>query len=88
MLVTDELQERIRQAPSRVLASRIRQARKDAGLSHDSLAAAAGTSRQHLIKLEKGQHRPRAGMLTEIAQATGRDVDWFFAERAPFLGDE
>lgn len=53
----------------------IRRARRDAGLSHDQLAAAVGTSRQHLIKIEKGQHLPRPDMLSRIAAATGCDPD-------------
>lgn len=36
-----------------------------------------GVTRQHLIKLEKGRHRPRPEMLTKIAEATGREIDWF-----------
>lgn len=55
----------------------IRRARKDAGLSHDKLAAAAGTSRQHLIRLEKGEHVPRAELLQRIAEATGKEPAFF-----------
>ena len=81
---TDLLQERIRRTSAPLLATRIRQARKEHG-SHDALATAVESSRQHLIKLEKGLHRPRAGMLLKIAEATGHDVDWFLDESAdPF----
>ena len=75
----DELQERIRRAPADLLAARIRRARRTAETvkTLDSLAAAVASSRQHLIKLEKGMHRPRAEMLTKIAEATGRSVEWF-----------
>ena len=31
----------------------------------------------HLIKLEKGDHRPTIEMLARIAEATGRDLRWF-----------
>lgn len=75
----DELQEQIRQAPAQLIAQRIRRARRTS-TKHptlDGLAAAVDSSRQHLIKLEKGQHRPGAGMLTRIAEATGRSVEWF-----------
>lgn len=74
----DELQERIRRAPADLVAARIRRARR--GSDHatlDQLASAVDSSRQHLIKLEKGQHRPRAEMLTKIAEATGHPVEWF-----------
>ena len=54
--------------------ARIRAARKRAGLSHDRLAALVGTSRSHLIKLEKGKHRAKPDMLGRIADATGTRV--------------
>lgn len=75
---SDQLQERIRLAPGALIGARIRRARKESELSHDRLGEAlGGVTRQHLIKLEKAQHRPRAEMLTKIAEATGRDVNWF-----------
>lgn len=92
--VADErLQEQIRLAPGKMLAARIKRARNEVlveekKLTHDRLAEIVGTSRQHLIKLEKGQHRPRAEMLRRIAEATGRPVEWFIdtAADAPFPG--
>ncbi len=59
------------------LGARIRLARKQARLSHDRLGALVGTSRQHLIRLEKGMHRPRPEMLARIAEATGKPVEFF-----------
>lgn len=59
------------------LGERIRFARKAAGLSHDRLGAIAGTSRQHLIRLEKGQHKPKPEMVARIAEATGKPVAFF-----------
>ena len=75
----DHLQEQIRRAPADLLASRIRRARRTSASVQtlDRLAAAVESSRQHLIKLEKGLHRPRAETLTKIAEATGRSVEWF-----------
>lgn len=65
-------------APGELIASRIRRARREAGLSHDVLGERmGGVTRQHLIKLEKARHRPGAAMLTRIAEATGRSVEWF-----------
>lgn len=61
----------------KLVAARIKRARREADLSHDRLGERVGTSRQHLISLEKGRHRPRLEMLTRIAEATERDVDWF-----------
>jgi transcriptional regulator with XRE-family HTH domain len=87
----EELQERIRLAPGQLIATRIKRARKQAELSHDRLGALiGGVTRQHLIKLEKAQHRPRADMLTRIAEATGRPVDWFVdpeVDPSPFPDD-
>lgn len=59
------------------IGERIRSARKRAGLSHDRLGAIVGTSRQHLIRLEKGIHLPRDGMVARIAEATGQPVSFF-----------
>ena len=85
---TTELQERIRLAPGALIGSRIRRARKEAGLSHDVLGELmGGVTRQHLIKLEKARHRPGADMLTRLAEATGRQVEWFLdpeIEPSPF----
>lgn len=62
------------------IGNRIRLARKAAGLSHDKLAAAVGTSRQHLIKLEKGQHLPGDALAAKLAEATGRTVEYLAGE--------
>lgn len=84
---TVDLERRLKDAPLRQIGSRIRSARKDAELSHDRLAEAVGTSRQHLIALEKADHRPRVEMLTRIAVATGKTPEWFLDERDPFLDE-
>lgn len=55
----------------------IRKARRQSGLSHDKLAARVGTSRQHLIKLEKGMHLPGDGLLEAIARETGKSEAFF-----------
>jgi transcriptional regulator with XRE-family HTH domain len=81
--IHDELQERIRLAAGPLIAARIRRARRQSGLSHDRLGEAiGGVTRQHLIKLEKAKHRPRADMLTKIADATGKPLDYFLLEAA------
>lgn len=71
------LKEQIHQADLQLIAGRIRKARRTADLSLDKLAESVGTSRQHLISLEKARHRPRVEMLSRIAEATGRHVEWF-----------
>ena len=89
---TADLQERIRLAPGELIASRIRRARRDSGLSHDALGERmGGVTRQHLIKLEKAKHRPGAGMLTRLAEATGRSAEWFIdpdLDPSPFQGEQ
>jgi transcriptional regulator with XRE-family HTH domain len=73
-----DLQRRIRVTAGELIAQRIREARGEE--SHDKLGARlGGVSRQHLIRLEKGDNRPRARLLAKIAEATSRDVDWFLA---------
>lgn len=68
------------QAQRERVGRKIRAARRGAGLSHDRLAAKVGTSRQHLIKLEKGQHLAGTALLERIAAETGRTVEWFASE--------
>lgn len=85
------MRDRLREAPLKMVAARIRRARKEADLSHDRLGDRVGTSRQHLISLEKGRHRPRLEMLSRIADATGREVGWFLdpeVDPSPFPVDE
>lgn len=53
------------------LSTRIKFARQRASFSLDRLAAEVGTSRQHLIRLEKGLHKPKPDMAQRIATATG-----------------
>lgn len=74
--------EALRQAPLKLIAARIRRARKAREMSLDSLANVVGTSRQHLINLEYGRHRPRLEMLRAIAAATGRPLEYFVVVEA------
>ena len=91
MSTTVDLEQFRRDAPLPLIAARIKRARKARGLSHDRLGeACGGVTRQHLIKLEKGRHRPTLDMLDRIAAATGRDVRWFLdpeVDPSPFPGD-
>lgn len=83
--------ERLHDAPRKLISARLRRARREAELTLDGLGEMVGTSRHHLIRLEKGDHRPRAEMLQRIADATGREVDWFLdpeLDPSPFPEDE
>jgi transcriptional regulator with XRE-family HTH domain len=89
----EALQERIRLAPWDLIGQRIKEARLTAKagglLTLDELGnALGGVTRQHLIKLEKGQHKPRASMLLRLSEALGRSVDWFLDpdDPTPFRG--
>ena len=77
MTAAEILSLQIRDAPMKLIAARIRRARRENDKTLDALGETVGTSRQHLIRLEKGLHRPRPEMLSRIAEATGRDIDWF-----------
>lgn len=43
--------------------------RKRAGISQERLAAAVGTSRRHMIRLENGEHLPSTPLRDKIADA-------------------
>jgi transcriptional regulator with XRE-family HTH domain len=62
------------------VGQRIKAARVASGMSHDRLAVRVGTSRQHLIKLEKGMHAPRPEMLAAIAREVGKPEAFFTSE--------
>lgn len=72
----------------RTLGEKIRWARKRAGLSHDRLGALAGVSRQHLIRLEKGEHRPADELVQRLAEHTGQPVEFFLGSPADRIAAE
>lgn len=89
--MSETLDTQIKDAPRKLIAARIRRARRQAGMTLDGLGEIVGTSRHHLIRLERGDHRPRLDMLTRIAEATGKPLDYFLLEVAgepnPFPDD-
>lgn len=58
------------------LKARIFQARTDAKMTQEQLAAATGKTRSAVAQWESGEVRPRHTTLTLIAQATGKDIRW------------
>jgi transcriptional regulator with XRE-family HTH domain len=64
------------QAKRLPINERIRWARKRKGLSLDRLAEQVGSSRRHLIRLEKGENRPGPELRARIAVATGQPADF------------
>jgi transcriptional regulator with XRE-family HTH domain len=80
--MSELLDTQVKDAPRKLIASRIRRARRHADLTLDALGEKVGTSRHHLIRLERGDHRPRLDMLQRIATATGKPLDYFLLEAA------
>lgn len=62
----------------RVVGQRLRQGRRECGLTQEALAASLGVTFQQIQKYEAGHSRLSAGRLLEIAQAIGRPVGWFY----------
>lgn len=59
------------------LHERIVWARKRKGISQERLAERIGTSRRHMIRIEKGLHRPGPEFRARIADATEQTPDFF-----------
>lgn len=67
----------VSEAKHALTGQKIKAARRHNGLTLDQLADLVGTSRFHLIKLEKGLHAPRAAMVEKLAAATGKTPAFF-----------
>lgn len=80
--MSELLDSKVKDAPRKLIAARIRRARRQAEMTLDGLGEQVGTSRHHLIRLERGDHRPRLDMLQRIATATGKPLDYFLVEEA------
>jgi DNA-binding XRE family transcriptional regulator len=59
------------------VAQRVKWARERAGLSQEALAHLVGTSRRHVIRWEKGEHKPNRAYAARIATATETTSDLF-----------
>ncbi len=57
------------------IAREILAARRAAGMSQESLAAAIGTSQSRISKWERGEEMPRIEALYKIAEATGTTAE-------------
>lgn len=62
----------------RVVGQRLRQGRRELGMTQETLAAMLGVTFQQIQKYEAGHSRMSAGRLLEIAVAIGRPVSWFY----------
>lgn len=61
----------------RIFLTRLRRARKEAGLTQAELAVAIGKSQTWVSKCELGERRVDFVELEDIASAFGKPVDWF-----------
>ncbi len=62
----------------RFVGQRLRQARREIGLTQDRLAAVLGVTFQQIQKYEAGHSRIAAGRLRDIAIAVAKPIDFFF----------
>ncbi|MFN4226373.1 MAG: helix-turn-helix domain-containing protein [Hyphomonas sp.] len=62
----------------RIVGQRLRQGRRELGMTQEALAATLGVTFQQIQKYEAGHSRMSAGRLLEIAIAIGRPVAWFY----------
>lgn len=64
------------------IGSRIRQRRKELGITQEELAGSEYT-KSFISQVEKGQTWPSLPALAYIAQRLGRPIEWFVAEEIP-----
>jgi transcriptional regulator with XRE-family HTH domain len=62
----------------RFVGQRLRQGRRELGLTQEALAALLDVTFQQIQKYEAGHSRMSAGRLLEIAVALGKPVGWFY----------
>ena len=72
----------------RVNGHRIREARLAAGMSQGQLARAINTSERNIVRWETSKNQPRVESVAAIAEATGRDVDFFLTVNGADSGDD
>jgi transcriptional regulator with XRE-family HTH domain len=70
------------------IGERIRDLRKESGLTLNQLAEATGLSIGHLSQVERGLSAPTIRHLQSIAEALGVRMTWFFDEEAPAPASE
>ena len=63
-----------------LIAARIVAARKNAGLTQTDLALALGVTFQQIQKYEKGTNRVTADRLVDVARATAKSIEYFYAD--------
>ena len=71
----------------KIIAYRIRNARKLNGFSQQKVADALGVSKQMISKYEKGLSIPNSSKLIKLANLFGQKVDYFFRPFKVELGE-
>ena len=59
------------------LVTKLRNARKESGLTQIEVAKLLGRSQSYVSKMEKGQRRINVTQLKEFAKIYGRKIDYF-----------
>ena len=62
------------------VAARIKQARKETGMKQEAVAELLGRSQSYISKIESGQRRIDINLLTELANAYGKDIEFFIKD--------
>ena len=65
------------QRPIMIEKERIKEAARDAGLSHRELAEKMGITPATFSRFVNGSHRPTVRTLRRIAEITGKDLSFF-----------
>ena len=64
-----------------VLPKRLKQARLEAGLTMEELASMIGVSHNVTVsRYESGKRTASIGIIQQIANATGKEISWFFED--------
>lgn len=71
-----------------VLGTRIREARKERGLTQERLAEQVGLSTRHIAKVEKGDVNPSLEVLSTLVKTLGISIDSVFNSDSAEMTEE
>lgn len=63
------------------MENRIKEFRKEKGITQDELAGALGVTRQTVISLENGKYNPSLQLAFKIAKYFGKEIEHIFVYR-------
>lgn len=64
-------------SPPKSIGERITWARKRKGLSQEALADKAGTTRRHVMRMERNKHAPRVALRERLAEVLDQKPSFF-----------